>query len=60
MRTTRSIPAIDEVLELELSELDPDAQDRLIALVERSVDKLCTVGRTLKAGSNVTLTITHG
>lgn len=50
-------PKLDEVLELDLSELDAEAQERLIALVERSVDKVCTVGRTLKAGAEVTLTI---
>ncbi len=50
-------PQLDEVLELDLSELDVEAQDRLVALVERSVDKVCTVGRTLKAGTTVTLTI---
>ena len=46
---------VDEVLELDLSELDAEAQQRLITLVERSVDKVCTVGRTLKAGTKVTL-----
>ena len=34
---------------------DAEAQQRLITLVERSVDKVCTVGRTLKAGTKVTL-----
>ena len=48
-------PQLDEVLELDLSELDAEAQQRLITLVERSVDKVCTVGRTLKAGTKVTL-----
>ncbi|MEV0946243.1 OsmC family protein [Rhodococcus sp. NPDC049939] len=50
-------PQLDEVMTLDLSELDADAQERLVALVERSVDKVCTVGRTLKAGTKVTLTI---
>lgn len=50
-------PQLDEVLELDLSELEPEAQDRLVALVERSIDKVCTVGRTLKAGTKVTLTV---
>ncbi|MDX5309758.1 MAG: OsmC family peroxiredoxin, partial [Rhodococcus sp. (in: high G+C Gram-positive bacteria)] len=42
---------------LDLSELDEEAQRRLVALVERSVDKVCTVGRTLEAGTEVTLNI---
>ncbi|WP_072687537.1 OsmC family protein [Rhodococcus marinonascens] len=50
-------PQLDEVLSLDLSELDADARERLVALVERSVDKVCTVGRTLKAGTKVTLTV---
>ncbi|QNG19233.1 OsmC family protein [Rhodococcus triatomae] len=50
-------PKLDEVLQLDLSELDADAQERLLTLVQRSVDKVCTVGRTLKAGTEVTLTI---
>ena len=50
-------PKLDEVMQLDLSELDADAQERLLTLVQRSVDKVCTVGRTLKAGTEVTLTI---
>lgn len=56
-RENEVYPQIDEVLELDMSELEPDAQDRLVTLVERSVDKVCTVGRTLKAGTKVTLTV---
>lgn len=54
-RENEVYPQLDEVLELDLSELDAEAQQRLITLVERSVDKVCTVGRTLKAGTKVTL-----
>lgn len=57
-RENEVYPQLDEVLELDLSELDAEARQRLVALVERSVDKVCTVGRTLKAGAKVTLTIT--
>ncbi len=56
-RENEVYPQLDEVMELDLSELDADAQERLVALVERSVDKVCTVGRTLKAGTTVTLTV---
>ncbi len=50
-------PKIDEVLEVDLSELDPEAAQRLLTVVERAVDRVCTVGRTLKRGTEVTLTI---
>ncbi|MGX6512061.1 OsmC family protein [Rhodococcus sp. SJ-2] len=57
-RENEVYPHLEEELILDLSELDAQAQQRLVALVERSVDKVCTVGRTLKAGTKVTLTIT--
>ncbi|MFT4087523.1 MAG: OsmC family protein [Gordonia sp. (in: high G+C Gram-positive bacteria)] len=56
-RENEVYPRIDEVLELDLSELDEAAAQRLLAVVERAVDKVCTVGRTLKAGADVQLTI---
>lgn len=56
-RENELYPQLDEVIELDLSDLDDQAQERLIALVERSVDKVCTVGRTLKTGTKVTLRI---
>ena len=52
---TRSTRSSTRFSKLDLSELDAEAQQRLITLVERSVDKVCTVGRTLKAGTKVTL-----
>lgn len=57
-RENEVYPHLEEELILDLSELDAEAQRRLVALVERSVDKVCTVGRTLKAGTKVSLTIT--
>ena len=57
-RENEVYPHLEEELTLDLSELDAVAQQRLVALVERSVDKVCTVGRTLKAGTKVSLTIT--
>ncbi|MFT3899766.1 MAG: OsmC family protein [Gordonia sp. (in: high G+C Gram-positive bacteria)] len=56
-RESETYPALDEVFELDLSELDPDAAQRLLAVVQRAVDRTCTVGRTLKAGTQVSLTI---
>ncbi len=57
-RENEVYPHLAEKIELDLSELDADAQQRLIALVERSIAKVCTVGRTLERGTKVTLTIT--
>ncbi len=50
-------PVLSEVLELDLSELTPDAQERLLVVVERAVDRVCTVGRTVKRGAEVDLEI---
>ena len=47
---------LSEVLELDLSELDEAGRQRLLVTVQRAIDKVCTVGRTLKAGSTVNLT----
>ncbi|EME52330.1 MULTISPECIES: OsmC family protein [Rhodococcus] len=56
-RENEVYPHLVEEMMLDLSELDEEAQRRLVALVERSVDKVCTVGRTLEAGTEVTLNI---
>ncbi|MGU3433550.1 OsmC family protein [Actinomycetes bacterium M1A6_2h] len=56
-RDNELYPELNEVLQLDLSELDPDARERLLSVVVRAVDKVCTVGRTLKAGTSVNLTI---
>ncbi|OZG26898.1 hypothetical protein BH683_023175 [Williamsia sp. 1138] len=56
-RENEFYPALSEVLEVDLSELDPDAAKRLLVVVERAVDAVCTVGRTLKAGTTVDLRI---
>ncbi|KAA0024273.1 OsmC family protein [Antrihabitans cavernicola] len=55
-RENETYPKLDEVLALDLSELDDAARDRLLTTVARAVDKVCTVGRTLKAGTEVSLT----
>ncbi|AUH69316.1 MULTISPECIES: OsmC family protein [Gordonia] len=56
-RENEQYPQLDEVLEVDLSELDPEAAERLLVVVERAIDKVCTVGRTLKAGTQVSLTM---
>ncbi|MBF6464321.1 OsmC family protein [Nocardia beijingensis] len=54
-RENEVYPHLAEVFELDLSELDDEARERLLVTVQRAIDKVCTVGRTLKAGSKVTL-----
>ncbi len=57
-RENEVYPHLEEEMVLDLSELDADARDRLLVTVQRAIDKVCTVGRTLKAGTKVSLTIT--
>ncbi|GAC69019.1 OsmC family protein [Gordonia soli] len=56
-RENERYPELNEILEVDLSELDPEAAQRLLVVVERAIDAVCTVGRTLKAGTTVNLTI---
>lgn len=51
------LDGVDVALDLDLSGLDPDAQDELRAVVIRAVEALCTVTRTLKQSSEARLTI---
>ncbi len=56
-RENEVYPVLSETLEVDLSDLDPEAAQRLLVVVERAVDKVCTVGRTIKAGAQVDLAI---
>ncbi|MFC9979777.1 OsmC family protein [Gordonia sp. NPDC127522] len=56
-RENEVYPRIEEILEIDLSELEPDAAARLLVVVERAIDAVCTVGRTVKAGAEVNLRI---
>ena len=56
-RENERYPRLDEVLTVDLSELDPEARERLLTVVTKAVEKVCTVGRTLKAGTEVVLTV---
>ncbi len=46
-------PLLDEKLEIDLSGLDDAERARVFTVVRRAVDQVCTVGRTLKAGTTV-------
>jgi uncharacterized OsmC-like protein len=50
-------PLLEEKLEVDLSGLTADEVKKLVLIVERSIDKVCTVGRTLKAGTEVTFEV---
>ena len=56
-RENEVYPVLSETLEVDLSELDPEAAQRLLVVVERAVEAVCTVGRTIKAGAEVNLAI---
>ncbi|MCV7423468.1 OsmC family protein [Mycobacterium yunnanensis] len=51
-------PLLEEKLEVDLSGLSEVEVQKLKTIVERSIDKVCTVGRTLKAGTEVTFEVT--
>lgn len=51
-------PRLDERLEVDLSALSAEDRVKLLTIVRRSIDKACTVGRTLKEGTEVSLTVT--
>ena len=52
-REQERYPLLEESLELDLSGLPADDLTRLLTVVERAVDQVCTVGRTLKTGTKV-------
>ncbi|BBZ74351.1 OsmC family protein [Mycobacterium paraseoulense] len=51
-------PLLEETLELDLSGLSPEEKERLLTVVDRAIDLVCTVGRTLKAGTRVEFKVT--
>lgn len=46
-------PLLEEALEIDLSGMDATEKERVLTVVQRAVDQVCTVGRTLKAGTKV-------
>jgi uncharacterized OsmC-like protein len=53
-RDQERYPHLDEQMELDLSGLSEDEVARVLTVVERAIDQVCTVGRTLKSGTKVT------
>lgn len=56
-REQERYPLIEEKIEVDLSELSEEERVKLLTIVRRSIDKVCTVGRTLKSGTEVNLTV---
>ena len=56
-REQERYPHLAERIELDLSGLSEDERKRVITVVERAIDQVCTVGRTLKSGTEVTLEV---
>jgi uncharacterized OsmC-like protein len=52
-REQERYPLLEERLEVDLSGLSEAEVAKLKTIVERSIDKVCTVGRTLKSGTEV-------
>jgi len=56
-REQERYPLLDEHMELDLSGLSEGDRARVLTVVERAIDQVCTVGRTLKAGAEVTFEV---
>jgi uncharacterized OsmC-like protein len=56
-REQERYPLLAETLQVDLSGLTEDERKKVAVIVERAIDKVCTVGRTLKAGTEVTFDI---
>jgi len=57
-REQERYPHLDERMQLDLSALSDDEVARVLTVVKRAIDQVCTVGRTLKSGTEVTFEVT--
>lgn len=58
-RDEERYPDLAETLEIDLSRLPAQDRERLLLVVSRAVDQVCTVGRTLKAGARITFEVAN-
>jgi uncharacterized OsmC-like protein len=58
-RDEERYPLLEEVLEVDLSGLSEEEAQRLEIVVNRAIDLVCTVGRTLKSGTKVSFEIAN-
>lgn len=56
-RDQERYPHLYETLEVDLSGLSVEEKERLLLVVNRAIDQVCTVGRTLKAGSEISFKV---
>jgi uncharacterized OsmC-like protein len=56
-RDEERYPLLKEKLEIDLSGLSAEDRDRLLLVVTRAIEQVCTVGRTLKSGAEITFDI---
>jgi uncharacterized OsmC-like protein len=56
-RDEERYPLLEETLEVDLSGLSDEEAQRLEVVVNRAIDLVCTVGRTLKSGTKVSFEI---
>jgi uncharacterized OsmC-like protein len=56
-REEERYPLLEERMELDLSGLSQDERARVLTVVARAIDQVCTVGRTLKSGTKVTFEV---
>jgi uncharacterized OsmC-like protein len=56
-RDEERYPRLAETLEIDLSGLTPEDTERLLLVVNRAIDGVCTVGRTLKAGAEISFEV---
>jgi len=57
-REQERYPLLEEKLEIDLSGLSQEEVERLVVVVSRAIDQVCTVGRTLKSGTEVRFEVT--
>jgi uncharacterized OsmC-like protein len=50
-------PLLEETLEVDLSGLDDAEKTRVPTVVQRAIDQVCTVGRTVKSGTKITFEV---
>jgi len=56
-REQERYPLLEETLEIDISTLSDHEKDRLLVIVTRAIDQVCTVGRTLKSGTEITFEV---
>jgi len=56
-REQERYPVLTETLEIDMSGLSDQDRERLLVVVTRAIDQVCTVGRTLKTGAQITFEV---